>query len=415
MSGTVGRDARATWQGRGLAGAGRPSDPDGMLVAGIMSGTSVDGIDVAFARIGGSGNGLTVRPVGHCEVPFPSLVRAEVLAVSEESVPVARISQLHSLLGLLFGEAVLEACERVGVPVGEVELVGSHGQTICHHPQPSEVCGRQVRSTLQIGEPACIAQLVGAPVVADFRPADVVAGGDGAPLVPFVDYILFRDRHLGRVALNIGGIANLTAIPPGCAPEQVVAMDTGPGNMVIDQLVYRLTGGDESMDRDGRMASRGTVNVQLLNEWLRDPYYGRPPPKSTGRELFGAGFARSMVSTGLSAETLAATAAHLTATTVLQAIERFVGPMMPVDELVVSGGGWKNPSIMEPICAGLPGTRVRASRDFGVDGDAKEAIAFAVLAYETIHGRPSNLPSATGASREAILGRISQGPPGEAP
>ncbi len=377
-----------------------------MLVAGIMSGTSVDGIDIALVELRGKGFSLDVKLVGFHEIPFPDGVREEVLCVSDAVVATARISQLDFLLGQLFGEALLQACERSGVPARDLDLVGSHGQTIYHQADVAPLCGFQVSSTLQIGEPACIARAAGVPVVADFRPADIAAGGQGAPLVPFVDYVLFRHHTMNRVALNIGGIANLTAVPAGAGAESVLAFDTGPGNMVIDQLVASLTGGKERFDRDGRMAGRGEADEVLLAELLQDPYFSEPAPKSTGREHFGWEFAKRLLERELSPESLVATAAQLTARTILLAIERLVRPVMPVDELVVSGGGWRNPAIVQPLRDGLPATRIRPSDDFGIGSDAKEAVAFAVLAYETFHGRPANLPSATGADGPVILGKI---------
>lgn len=377
-----------------------------MLVAGLMSGTSVDAIDVALVEIRGEGFSLEVDLVGFHQIPFPPGVREEVLGTSDAIVATSRISQLNFLLGRLFGQAVIEACEHAGVSAQALDLVGSHGQTIYHQADPAGLFGFRVSSTMQIGEPACIARVVGKPVVADFRPADIAAGGHGAPLVPFADFLLFRHPTINRVALNIGGIANLTAIPAGSGPEAVFAFDTGPGNMVIDQLVEHFSDGARRFDRDGRIAARGVVDEALLESLLEDPYYAQPPPKSTGRERFGGGFAKSLQGRGIAHESLVATAAQLTARSILLAIERFVRPAMPVDELVVSGGGWRNPTIVQPIRAGLPHTRVRSTDEYGIDSDAKEAIAFAVLAFETIHGRPANLPSATGADRPTILGKI---------
>lgn len=349
---------------------------------------------------------MQVQPVCFEQIPFPEGVRQEVLHACAGAAALSRVSQLNFLLGGLFGEAVLETCRRSGVPPRDLELVGSHGQTIHHQAEPSRLCGFSVSSTLQIGEPACIARVVGKPVVADFRPADVAAGGHGAPLVPFVDFLLFRHPTMNRVALNIGGIANLTAIPAAAGREAVFAFDTGPGNMVVDGLVQRFSDGAERFDRDGRIAARGVVSERLLTTLLEDSYYAQPPPKSTGREAFGEEFATKLQSEGLSRESLVATAARLTARSILLAIERFVVPVMPVDELLVSGGGWHNPAIIQPIREGLPQARVLSTADYGIDSDAKEAIAFAVLAYETFHGRPANLPSATGADGPALLGKI---------
>ena len=371
-----------------------------------MSGTSVDAIDVAIVEISGTGFSLAVDVVGFSEVQYPQGVREEVLEVCNGTVAVGRVSQLNFLLGRLFGDAVLEACAACGLSARDLDLVGSHGQTIYHQAEPAAVDGYRVASTLQIGESAAIAAIVGKPVVSDFRTADVAAGGHGAPLVPFVDFLLFRDPRVNRVALNIGGIANLTAIPAAATSESVFAFDTGPGNMVIDLLVQRRSGGVQRCDRGGRVAARGRVDGQLLDDLLQHEYFGRRPPKSTGRELFGEAFANSLWERGLGYDSLVATATRLTSASILRAIERYVLPRMPVDELIVSGGGWRNPAIVEPIRVGLPETRVRSTAELGIDSDAKEAVAFALLAYESFQRRPANLPSATGAARPAVLGKI---------
>lgn len=377
-----------------------------MLVAGIMSGTSVDAIDIAFVEIHGGGCGIDVEVVGFQEIPFPDGVRKEVLEACDGMASAARISQLNFLLGDLFASALRRAGELTGVSPKNLELVGSHGQTIYHQALPTDLCGFRVTSSLQIGEPACIARAVGVPVVADFRTADIAAGGQGAPLVPYVDFLLFRHETMNRVALNIGGIANLTAIPAGRDSAAVFAFDTGPGNMVIDGLVEGITEGRERFDRNGGVAMQGEADEDLLAELLGDPYYERPAPKSTGRDEFGSAFARRLLASALSPESQVATATQLTVRTILMGLERSVLPRMPVDELIVSGGGWHNPAIMKPLREGLPGTRVTSTDEFGIAGDAKEAVAFAVLAYETVNGRPGNLISATGASRPAILGSI---------
>ena len=367
-----------------------------MLVAGIMSGTSVDGIDVALVEVTGTRLAIEIKVVGFHDIPFPDGVRDEVLDVSDSVVATSRVSQLHFLLGKLFGTAVVEACERSDIGTSDLDLIGCHGQTIYHQADASDLCGFEVCSTLQIGEAASIARAAGVPVISDFRTADIAAGGHGAPLVPFADYLLFRDSKINRVALNIGGIANVTAIPAGRGIDTVVAFDTGPGNMVIDGIVGITTGGKKRFDRDGQMAAAGSVDEDVLDELLEDPYFALPAPKSTGREKFGEQFAAGLLERGLEPEAAVATATQLTVRSVLSAIERFVEPVMPVDELVVAGGGWRNPRIIEPIRASLPEARVRATDEVGISSDAKEAVAFAILAYETYHGRPSNVPSATG-------------------
>jgi anhydro-N-acetylmuramic acid kinase len=340
-----------------------------MRVAGLISGTSVDGIDVAVCDI----TDEAIVPVASGTVAYPRPVREAILAVSNARAHVGEISQLNFLIGELFADALARTFR-----LDTVELIGSHGQTIFHNTE----------STLQIGEAAVIAQRTGKPVVADFRVADMAAGGRGAPLVPFLDYRLFRDPHRHRVALNIGGIANITVIPAGARPEDVVAFDTGPGNMVMDALA-------PPFDRNGERARAGRVNELLLAGLLQDPYYAQPPPKTAGREQYGQEFVER---SGIDI----ATAAALTVRTIAQAIERYP----ETQEVIVSGGGAHNLWLIERLCDSLR-PRLIASADLGVDVDAKEAMLFALLAWETWHLRPGNLPSATGAARPKILGKIS--------
>lgn len=377
-----------------------------MLVAGLMSGTSVDGIDVALVEIEGEGFNQRIKPIAFHVIPFPPGVRQGVFSISNAEISTARLSQMNFLLGELFGDALVEACKRSNVPLSSLDLVGSHGQTIYHQASATTLYDRAVASTLQIGEPSLIAARTLSPVVADFRPADMAVGGQGAPLVPYVDYLLYRHARKGRVALNIGGIANLTAIPPSTPPEAVVAFDTGPGNMVIDALVSQFSVGALTFDRDGRMAASGRVNYPLLAELMKAPYIKRSPPKSCGREQYGAAFVSGLLAGGLPAADLVATATAFTVAAIAEAVRSFVAPKMPVDEMVVSGGGAKNPEILRRLREQLERTRILNSSELGIDGDAKEAIAFAALAYESWHRRPANLPSATGARRSAILGKI---------
>ena len=377
-----------------------------MLVAGLMSGTSIDGIDVALVEISGKGFEQTVELRAFHSIPYSRQVRQAILGISNAETHTSKISRMNFLLGELFAEALVETCGRSSVPLKEIALVGSHGQTIYHQAEAADMFGHQVAATLQIGEPAVIAERTGAPVVADFRPADVAAGGQGAPLVPYVDYLLYRDAKLGRVALNIGGMANVTAIPPGAGPKAVLAFDTGPGNMVIDALVSQFSRGTESFDRDGRMAASGKINEGLLRQLMESPYLRQTPPKSAGREQFGEEFVLGLLRRGSQPADLVATATAFTARSIADGIERFVKPRMPVDQLIVSGGGLRNPRIMDRLRDSLPHIEVLASDDFGIDSDAKEALAFAVLAYETYHRRPANLPSATGARHPCILGKL---------
>jgi anhydro-N-acetylmuramic acid kinase len=283
-----------------------------------------------------------------------------------------------------------------------VVLCGVHGQTIFHEGSPVEYLGRRVASTLQIGDPAVLTERTGIWTVSNFRERDIAAGGKGAPLVPYVDYLLFRDRRQPRVALNIGGIANITVIPAGATSQQIVACDTGPGNMVIDALTAKLSDGKHRYDRDGRIARAGAIHEKLLESMLRDPYFALAPPKSAGREQFGQEFASGLIATGLPLRDLIATATELTARSIAAAIERFAPEPC---EVIASGGGVHNRWLMRRLRELLCGFTLRTSAEFGIDPDAKEAIAFAVLAHEFAVHRPGNLPSATGARRAVLLGR----------
>lgn len=360
-----------------------------------MSGTSLDGIDVAIVDI----EGRKFSTAGFHTTRYPAALRRAILEISNAATTTGAISRLNFRLGEEYAEAVRETCRRTRVPLSSLELIGSHGQTVYHESRSN---------TLQIGEAAVLAERLGLPVVSDFRPRDIAAGGAGAPLVPFVDYLLFRHARRGRVALNIGGIANLTGIPPDGDARDAIAFDTGPGNMVMDALISEFTGGRSHFDRGGRVAARGSVNRKLLKDLLADPHYRAKPPKSAGREQYGTEFIERLKSSGASLPDLVATATVLTAATIAAGIERFVRPKMPVDDLIVSGGGAHNPRIMAQLAAYLPGVTLAASDEFGISADAKEAIAFAILAYETWRGRPGNLPSATGARRPVILGKITR-------
>jgi anhydro-N-acetylmuramic acid kinase len=390
--------------------------PISSLVIGLMSGTSADGIDVALVRISGKAPRLKARLENFLDVPFPAEVRAAILRIAEGArTTTAEISQLNFLLGELFAAAALTACKKFKVAPKRIALIGSHGQTIYHQGAPGPFLGMKVASTLQIGEPAVIAARTGITTVADFRPADMAAGGQGAPLVPFVDYLLYRDARRGRIALNIGGIANLTVIPAGASPDKVFAFDTGPGNMLIDALSREFSHGKQAFDRDARIARSGLLIPALLRDLLADPYFTLRPPKSCGREQYGAVAAQHLLAWARKykarPEDLLRTVTMLTAISIVESLQRFVLRRHKIHELILSGGGAHNPLIREQLASGLPGMRILPSADFGVPEDAKEAFAFAILAYETWHGRPANLPSATGAKLPAILGKISYAPP----
>ena len=386
-----------------------------MIVAGVMSGTSADGIDVALVRIQGRGFRSRLELLAHYQFPYPSEVRRAVLsAMNARSAGVGDLAQLNFLLGSLYADAVRAAQRRARL---ECELVGCHGQTLYHQGTAKPYLGRRIACTWQTGEAAMIAAKVGVPVVSDFRPADMAVGGKGAPLVPFLDYVLYRHRRYGRIVQNLGGIANLTAIPPRATPEQVVAFDTGPGNMVIDAVTEHLF--DKPYDRNGRLAARGEPIERVLRESLRHPFFRQRPPKTAGREQFGREFVRDFLRLCRHADKndIVATATALTARSIGIAVRRFVLPLAESEdakpvrfrELVASGGGTKNAALMRMIREELAPLkiRVRTTDDFGLPSEAKEATAFALLAYQTWRRLPSNVPSATGAERPAILGKIS--------
>jgi anhydro-N-acetylmuramic acid kinase len=358
-----------------------------MRVAGVMSGTSLDGIDVAIVEIAGR----RLETVGFQSTPYSAGVRSAILAVSDAETQTSAISRLNFQLGELYARAVLRAAARFG----PVKLIGCHGQTIYH-----EGGQHHGSNTLQIGEAAVIAERTGIPVVSNFRSRDIAAGGQGAPLVPYFDYLMFRHRTRTRIALNIGGIANITVIPAGAPPEKVVAFDTGPGNMVMDALAREL---GHPYDRAGKIAARGRVNRALLDELMEDRYYRRKPPKSAGREQYGAAFVERLKKTGLPVEDLVTTATVLTTATIALAVRPYGAA-----DLIASGGGVHNPQIMAHLSGFLRDVTISTSTDHGINADAKEAVAFAVLAHETWRGKPANLPSATGARHAVVLGDITQ-------
>jgi anhydro-N-acetylmuramic acid kinase len=387
-----------------------------MLVLGLMSGTSADGIDVALASISGEPPHLRAKLLGHTSGKFPTALRKEILRVAEQHpITAGELSQLSFRLGEVFAEAALAACRAFRVSPKRIALIGSHGQTIFHQGKPVPYLSHPTTSTLQIGEPSIIAARTGITTVGDFRPADIALGGQGAPLVPYADYVLYRHEKLGRVSLNLGGIANVTVIPAAAKPEQIFAFDTGPANMLIDALVAHFSHGRKRFDKDARIAQTGRSIPALLNELMRDPYLKLAPPKSTGREYYGQAYLKKVLALGnkhraKSADLIRA-ATIFTALSVVDALNRFVLPKTKIHQLIVSGGGSRNPLLLVQLSAALGSIEILPSSSFGIPEDAKEAFAFALLAYETFHGRPGNLPSATGARGPAILGKISYAPP----
>jgi len=384
-----------------------------MIVAGVMSGTSADGINVALVRVtnGGratSSGSLHLRLLGHAEYPYPRRVRECVLlAMNSPRASVADLARLNFLLGELYAEALLATQRRFRI---KAELVGCHGQTLYHQADSASFLRRKLAVTWQTGEGAIISARSGIPVVSDFRPADMAAGGKGAPLVPFLDFLLYRDSRVGRIAQNIGGIANLTAIPAGASLKEVIAFDTGPGNMVIDAVTERLF--HQPYDREGQITAAGRVLDRVVKGLLSSPFFQRQPPKTAGREEFGREFVREFIrqSGKTNAADMVATATALTVQSIADAVQRFViGKRGSYRDFIVSGGGMRNAALMAMLANELRplGLQIRSSDEFGMPSEAKEAAAFALLAYQTWHHQPSNVPAATGAKRPAILGKIS--------
>lgn len=363
-----------------------------------MSGTSLDGIDVAIVDITWPGQRPPrLKILAHSTTPYSKKQRQEILAVSNTNCHTRQIARLSFQLAELYAGAVKATCDANGIPLESLDLIGSHGQTIYHE---GPIC------TLQIGEGAVIAERTGVETVSNFRPRDMAAGGHGAPLVPFFDWLMLTHPKRNRVAINLGGIANVHALPAGARREEVFAFDTGPANMVVDQLTALATQGRQSYDKGARLGLRGKLNRPLLDLLLRDPYFEQAPPKSAGREQYGEAFIARLMKTKLPLEDLIATATSFSAATVALGIERFISAKFEVEECIAAGGGVHNPLLMSQLQGFLPGVRVYSIEELGIPADAKEAVAFAVLAVATKLGRPSNLASATGARHSVVLGQI---------
>ena len=377
------------------------------LVVGLMSGTSLDGISAVLLRVRGSGTSTWFRQVAFAQYPFPRGMKELLLRNSMPATSrVDEICRLNFVLAELYAESAKKLLRKAGVKLRDLDLIGSHGQTIHHLPNPRKMFGKTIRSTLQIGDPSVLATLTGVCTVGDFRVADMAVGGQGAPLVPYFDWLVFRSGSKSRILLNIGGIANITVLPKSCTPDQVLAFDTGPGNMVVDALMQQFF--NKPFDHDGEKASQGTVSLHLLKQMAKHPYLRRTPPKSTGREEFGMEFTSTLLKHAKQriATDIVATASRFTAFCVHDAYNRFVGKTMKADEIIVSGGGARNRYILAELNRYFAGSKVRLADEFGVSSDAKEAICFAILANETIAGNPANMLGATGARKRVVLGKI---------
>lgn len=390
-----------------------------MLVIGLMSGTSMDGITAALVEIKeleleeGVELKLIVKLVELETYPYPPKLKRQLLSLGEGGT-VRELCCMDVYLGELFAEAALKVMEKAGKSGEEIDLIGSHGQTICHLPRGLTGFRFSTPSTLQLGELDVIAERTGITTIGDFRPKDLAAGGEGAPLIPYADYHLFYDSERHRVILNIGGIANITYLPAGAEVNEIIAFDTGPGNMIIDGVLRRLTGDVQAYDANGEIAAKGRVNQELLQELMKHPFISRQPPKSTGREEFGEGFLTQLMerarSLRLSDEDLVATVTAFTAEAIAENCQRFLDK---IDELIIGGGGAHNRTLLRMLKEKLEGVHVTTTQTYGIPVEAKEALGFAILAYQALHQRANSVPRATGAKHPLVLGKISWGRPKE--
>ena len=374
-----------------------------LRVAGLMSGTSADGVDVAIVDIDDQSQTL----FGFGTVPYPASLRKALFNLFEPSTShVDDICHYNFVFGHFFAKALDSICSKISIPLDSIDLIGSHGQTIYHNSAGRAYSGRRIRSTLQIGEPSIIAQQTGITTVADFRPRDIACGGQGAPLVPFADSVLFSHRSLNRAIQNIGGIANVTFLPAKTSSAKIIAFDTGPGNMIIDGLMALLT--NKKYDDHGNLAAKGQICQSVLNHLLGHPYLRKSPPKTCGREEFGLQFCRSLyanaITDKISKADLIATTTAFTALTIAKAYRRFL-PSMP-DEIILCGGGARNMTLVKMLRAKFEGIKIMTTDEMGIDLDAKEAMSFAILAWATTKGFANNIPGATGATQTTVLGKI---------
>jgi anhydro-N-acetylmuramic acid kinase len=361
-----------------------------MRIIGLMSGTSADGVDAAVVDIKND----KIKLLAFDTFAYQPNLRKIIIELGEQKTCRAGdISSLNFLLGEVFADAVINLCKKNKINLKTIDLIGSHGQTIYHNPG---------KDTFQIGEPSVIAYKTGITTIADFRPKDIAAGGQGAPLVPFADYWLFKNSKKNRAIQNIGGIANVTYLAANCKLKDIIAFDTGPGNMIIDRLVFLATKGKQNFDKDGKIAAKGSVNIKMLNEMMAHPYFKKKAPKTTGREMFGREYADAFYKK-LSTEDIIATATAFTAISIAAAYKRFL-PKLP-DEIILCGGGARNKLLVKMLEQNIK-SKILFTDDFGINSDAKEAVSFAIMAWATIKGIANNVPSATGAKKAVILGKV---------
>ncbi len=392
----------------------RLREKDSLNVIGLMSGTSFDGIDACLVKITGNGLSTEIEIIEFETYPYKEEIRELIFDASKEQTGrVDKICQLNFTLGKLFADAAGQIAEKSSIPISDIDIIGSHGQTIYHISSLKEKADKKVRSTLQIAEPSIIAQETGVTTVADFRTRDIAAGGEGAPLVPYADFILFGKDGIGRAVQNIGGIANVTFLPAGCSINEIIAFDNGPGNMIIDRFAEIITEGKLKYDKDGELASKGKLNQDLLERLCSHPYLSIPPPKSTGREDFGIQFSDNLYEElkrdNVDFLDTITTVTVFTAKSISDSYRKYIQPSYKLSEVVMSGGGVYNPILLQFLKEYLENINIRKVEEFGIPSDAKEALAFAILANETICGNPGNVPSATGARERVVLGKIIPG------
>ncbi len=379
-----------------------------LLIVGLMSGTSLDGIDAALIKVDGYGSKTKLEILETNELPFNSRMKEKLLQASNKDT--SNVEQLCSLnfeISYLYAEAVKKVCNKANLPLSKLDLIGSHGQTLYHMPKGNNDL---VRSTLQIGDASVLAYETNTMVISNFRSMDIAAGGEGAPLIPYIDYLLFHNEERGRVLQNIGGIGNVTVVPANSTLNKIIAFDTGPGNMIIDAICKERL--NVNFDKDGEIASRGVVNKDLIEKWLTHPFFRKQPPKSTGREDFGVQYANEILKENhsMSTEDIVATVTYLSACSIANAYKHFILPYYQIDEVLVSGGGANNKTMLQMLQELLPELNVTTTYRLGISEDYKEAIGFALLANETYHKQYANVPSATGAREAVILGQFTLPP-----
>jgi len=375
---------------------------DEKLAVGLMSGTSLDGIDVALVKIKGCREKTDLKLIDFITLEYDNETRNRIIKASSiDSSDVRDISLLNFDLGMKFADAVLKILEKNDIKIESLDFIASHGQTIYHIP---------TRATFQIGEISVIAEVTKTLTIGDFRVRDVAAGGHGAPLVPYSEYLLYRSENKNIVLQNIGGIGNATLLLKNCKLEDVVAFDTGPGNMIIDYVVEKLTYGEKKYDNLGEMAARGKIDYNLVEELLKDPYFEQAPPKTTGREKYGKEFADNLIdlmkSKKLTSYDMIATVTYFTAKSISESYKKWIFPIANIDEVILGGGGSHNITLIRYLKQELSGVQVITQEDIGLSSDAKEAIAFAILGNETIHGNFNNIPNVTGAKHPVVMGKI---------